>query len=257
MFYLIKFLYQMLLPPACIFVLLCILNAYMYRKKAIGRYFLSIILFLFYFLSTRIGADFLSKPLENYYIPPSIIHNNDVILMLGNGSVASVPDVDGTGQPAGTMANSMLTALRIQHKTGLPILVSGGEVYHDMGNEADIALREFSSLGISKNILFAENKSINTFENAKLSRAICNKNGWKHPLLLVVALQAPRTAMIFQKEGIDCTIYPTNFRRAGEWHFQLTLDLLPDATNLADSAASIKEYMGIVTFKLLLLTHYV
>jgi len=217
----------------------------MYRKKLSGRYFLSIVLLLFYFLSVRVGADFLVKPLENRYALPCVV-NNDVILMLGNGSVADVPDFDGKGQPKGTMAKSMLSALKLYKKTGLPILVSGGCVYKDNGIEADIAIRNFSAMGVDKNKLYEENQSLNTIENARFSHKICNENGWRNPLLLVVAIQAPRTAMIFEKEGLKCVVFPTHFRRSESWHFHPVLDLIPDADNLADSAAAIKEYMGIV-----------
>jgi uncharacterized SAM-binding protein YcdF (DUF218 family) len=248
MIYLIKFLYQWLLPPACFFLLLLGLDVYMYKKKLSGRLFLSFVLIVFYFLSIRVGANILIQPLENWYVPPDTI-DSDVLLMLGNGSVAGVPDIDGVGQPAGTMAKSMLTTVRLYHKTGLPILVSGGIVYQDTGSEADIALRTFSAMGVPNNLLYEESKSRTTVENAKYSHEICNMHGWKHPLLLVVALQAPRTAMVFQREGLDCTIYPTHYRMARGWHFHPVLDLIPDSSNLNDSASAIKEYMGILVYK--------
>lgn len=205
----------------------------------------------FYFLSIRVGADLLVKPLENWYYPPNDV-NGDVLLILGNGSVAKVPDINGDGQPSGSMAKSMFTALRLQRKMNLPLLISGGSVYTDTGTEADIAEREFLDMGISSKQIFKDNKSRNTVENAKFSHAICDANNWQSPILLVVAIQAPRTAMIFQREGMDCVIYPTHYRRSGEWHFNPVLDLVPDATNLMDSSAALREYMGILALRLAL-----
>lgn len=249
MLYVIKFIYQWFLPPACILLLLLAFNIYLYRKKVPGKYFLSFIILIFYFLSVRLGADLLAKPLENWYQPPKVVQG-DVILMLGNGSMAGVPDIDGEGQPAGSMAKSMLTAVRMQKQTGLPILISGGMVFEDTGTEADIAKREFLSMGIAEAKLIKENKSRNTVENARFSHQICQVRDWKQPILLVVALQAPRTALIFQREGLNCTIYPTHYRRTASWHFNPILDLVPDGNNLADSSAALREYLGILALKL-------
>ena len=249
MLYLMKFVYQWLLPPACIFLPLLGLAVYMQRKRMRGRWGLSVLLLIFYILSIRIGADALVRPLESWYVPPQIVEG-DVLLMLGNGAMTGVPDLDGCEQPSGTMAKSMLLTFRLQRLTGLPILVSGGKVFQDTGTEADIAEREFLGMGVPGEKLFRENRSRNTVENARLSKTVCLQQGWTHPALLVVALQAPRTAMIFAREGLACTIYPTHYRRSTVWHFNPVLDLVPTGDNLADSSAALREYLGIAALKL-------
>lgn len=248
--YIVKFLYQWLLPPAGLFLLLVVLNMYMYYRRAAGRKVLSLILAVFYLLSIRIGADMLARPLENWYPQPALSEvSGDVLLMLGNGSNGAVPDMDGIGQPSGTMGKSMLFAARLQRATNLPILTSGGMVFADTGTETDIALREFRALGIPQNKLFGENRSRNTVENARFSKVICDEQGFTRPILLVVALQAPRSAMIFEREGLNCQVYPTHYRRGVEWHFNPILDLIPSAGNMDDSAAALKEYLGILALK--------
>lgn len=248
--YIVKFFYQWLLPPAGLFLLLVLLNGYMYYRRAAGRKALSVILAVFYLLSIRIGADLLARPLENWYPQPAAGEvSGDVLLMLGNGSVAGVPDMDGTGQPSGTMGKSMLFTARLQRATGLPVLTSGGMVFADTGTETDIALREFRALGVPPDKLFGENRSRNTVENARFSKELCDKYGWKRPVLLVVALQAPRSVMIFEREGLHCQVYPTHYRRGAEWHFSPILDLIPNGGNLDDSAAAIKEYLGMLALK--------
>ncbi len=156
----------------------------------------------------------------------------------------------GTGQPSGTMAKSMLTTFRLQKETNLPILVSGGTVYQDTGTEGDIALRIFRQMGVPEDKLFTDNKSRNTVENARFSHQLCQEHHWSHPILLVVAIQAPRTAMIFEREGIHAIVYPTHYRRPGSTHFNPILDLVPQSDNLNDSAYALKEYLGILAIKL-------
>ena len=249
MIYLVKFIYQWLLPPAGIFLILFGLNLYGWRHRQRGRVLFSVVLAVFYLLSIRVGADLLVKPLENWTAPPQQI-DGDVLLMLGNGSVGGVPDLDGVGQPSGTMAKSMLTTIRLYQQTKLPILISGGTVYADTGTEADIASRQFQQMGVPEHDLYAENRSRNTVENARFAAGICRQQGWQHPILLVVAAQAPRTAMIFEREGLSCEIYPTHYRRTAEWHFNPIIDLIPDAGNLQDSAMALKEYLGIAAIQL-------
>ncbi len=249
MFYLIKFVYAWILPPACIILGLAVLDVWLYRQRAKGWKVLGVLIVLLYFFSIRVGANLLVWPLEHSYMPPKDLQG-DVILMLGNGFVSGAPDVDGIGQPSGTMAKSMLTVFRLQRQTGLPVLISGGSAYSRESSEADIAAREFSSMGIPADKLFVENQSRNTVENARLSKVACEANGWGQPILAVVAAQAPRSAMIFAREGLDCVIYPTHYRREMDWHFSLVEDLVPSGGNLDDSAMALKEYMGILALKL-------
>lgn len=247
MIYVIKFFYSWLLPPGILVLLFAAVFLVAQRRHALGRwrYVLLLGTLLLYLLSIRPGADLLVRPLERWYTPPAE-PSGDVILMLGNGSVAGVPDIDGTGQPSGTMAKSMLTAQRLWRQLDVPILVSGGTVFEDTGTEADIALREFRAMGIPEEALFAENRSRNTRENVRFSKEICEEMGWQHPLVLVVAAQAPRTARLFEKAGLEAEIYPTHYRRSPEHHFSVLLDLVPQSSNLDDSALALKEYLGLL-----------
>lgn len=245
--YFVKFLYQWILPPGGLILILAIVTVMAFRRHFCGRWVLAISLAMFYALSIRVGADLLVKPLE-YELEQPILNDSDVLVMLGNGSVSGVPDIDGVGQVSDTMGKNLLFAARLYQVTGIPILVSGGTVYLDKGNESDIAIRELRGLGIPNNKLYAENESRNTVENARFSHRICEEHGWNKVSVLVVAVQAPRTKIIFEREfsGMDLTIYPTHYRRSPSWHFDPVLDLVPSAKNILDSAIALKEYMGLL-----------
>ena len=249
MLYLIKFCYQWILPPAIFILILTCITLYMYRRHAPGRTALAIVTLLLYVFSLRLPAMLLMQPLE-YAIPQPQSPKGDVLLMLGNGAIGDVPDITGMGQPSGTMGKNMLMTLRLHKTLNLPILISGGTVFEDAGNEASIASREFPEMGVPKDKLFSEGGSRNTVENARLSKKICDEHGWTRPIVTVVALQAPRTAKIFEREGMDVTIYPTHYRAGASWHFHPVLDLIPDGGNLSNSAAAIREYIGIAALYL-------
>lgn len=248
MLYFVKFCYRWVMPPGCIILALALLDIYLNVTDASGRYVLSFILLFFYLLSTRIVANILARSLETIHVPPRSA-DGDVLVLLGCGSTGGVPGIDGQGQSSGFMAVGIITAMRLYEELGIPILISGGTVYRDSGSEADIAAREMMGMGIPEGMILTESRSRNTVENAKYTKLICRKNGWRKPIVLVAAIQAPRTAMIFKRVGMYATIYPTHYRRSDGWHFNPVLDLVPNAKNMSDSAAAIREYMGILALR--------
>lgn len=75
-------------------------------KKASGRWAMLVITAVFYLLSTEPVSDILIQPLEMAYEQPSLeALDGDVIIVLGGGSRAGVPDVDGVGQVGSAAAN--------------------------------------------------------------------------------------------------------------------------------------------------------
>lgn len=115
MLYLIKWMYAWILPLGGIVLAFMILTAYLFRKKQGGRWAMLIITALFYLLSIEPVSDSLIRPLETAYDQPSLESlDGDVIIVLGGGSRAGVPDVDGVGQVGSAAANRFLTALRLE-----------------------------------------------------------------------------------------------------------------------------------------------
>ena len=243
--YVLKICYQWLLPPGGILLLLLGLAWYMFRQRQRGRWYLLAVCGVLYVLSLRLGAWLLVAPLEQAIPQPDDV-TGDVIVMLGNGSLADAPDIDGTGQPSGTMAKNMLAALRMQRQTGLPLIVSGGEVYAFSGNESAIAAREFRSLGLQEADVTYENRSRTTAENLRYTQNILHAHGWTNPIIAVVALQAPRTALLAEHMGMQAQTYPTHYRAAQTCHLGGPHDLVPSAAALDDSAAALKAYLGII-----------
>ena len=135
MLYLIKWIYAWILPIGSIVLAFMILTAWLFRKKASGRWAMLVITAVFYLLSTEPVSDILIQPLEMAYEQPSLeALDGDVIIVLGGGSRAGVPDVDGTGQVGSAAANRFLTALRLEKAKNLPILLSGGTVLEGEAN---------------------------------------------------------------------------------------------------------------------------
>ena len=80
----------------------------------------------------------------------------------------------------------MALAAELYRKTGLSIIVTGGQVYADSGNEAHIAKRELMLLGVPEEKILIEDQSLNTRQNALYTGEIIRDHGWNRPILVTV-----------------------------------------------------------------------
>lgn len=246
MVYFLKFCASFILPPGVFFLLFFIISYYIYKKLREKKLALLIfsITFIFYLLSTNLVAGFLIGSLEETYAPPENIQG-DVIIMLGGGAFADVPDIDGEGSLTAAPSARLLTALRLYHRLKVPILVSGGQVYEDSGKEAKIAKRMLLSLGVPEKDIIVEDKSINTTQNAKFSAKILNEKHFKNPILVTSAFHIPRAMLNFKNMDYNCVPVPTDYMASKRRIFHYT-KLRPQSEAL---------YMSVTVFQELLRTY--
>ncbi|HZG84180.1 MAG TPA: YdcF family protein [Paenibacillus sp.] len=245
--YVVKFIYSFILPPG-IFIVLLLIGAWRLRnrEKAVSS-FLLLVTFLFYLSSTGFIGNLLVGSLENKYAPPQVV-SGDVIVVLGGGATRRTPDVDGEGNLSGPAANRIITAARIHSKTGYPIILSGGQVFEDTGNEAEIAERQLISLGVPPERIIVENRSVNTEQNAEYVSDILRSRSFKKPILVTSAFHMERAVIHFGNAGIQVTPYPTDYHVSKGTTPHLH-SFTP--TNLDKTSLALKEYLGIFAARFL------
>ncbi|WP_445506086.1 YdcF family protein [Niallia sp. 03190] len=240
MLYLLKFIYGFLLPPGLFTTLLLLFSIWLFYKKVSYYKIMLLITFIVYTLSIPLTGDLLIRSLEKKYEQPSEM-NGDVIIMLGAGAVSGTPDMDGIGQLSGSAANRLITTARLYQLTGLPIIVSGGQVFEDSGNEAEIAKRQLVGLGVPSEKIYLENKSLNTTENAQNSKKILLEKDFKRPVLVTSAFHMDRSVKNFSQIGITVQPYPTDYLASS------TIKLYANKfvpSNLTNVNLALKEYLG-------------
>jgi len=146
-------------------------------------------------------SDALHRGLESGLIIPDN-PQGDVIVLLGAGVYDRVPDISGVGAPTETMAARILTAVRLQKKLNIPIIVSGGKIYEHRSAEAPIVRRFLVDLGVPDSKIIVEDRSRDTIENAKFTQEICARSGYNTPILLTSAYHMKRALLSFKKTGI-------------------------------------------------------
>lgn len=208
----LKFGASWILPPGIFFILFLFI-AYCCKQRRQARLAAAItfVTLIFYLFSTSYVAGMLIGRLEDAYSPPENLPNADVIIVLGGGATGDTPDVTGTGTLCSIPANRLLTAVRLQKKLGIPILVSGGQIYEDSGREADIARRILKELGVSEDMIILENKSLNTTQNAEYSTNLLKSRKYERPLLVTSAFHMERAVANFEKLGVNVIPYPCDF----------------------------------------------
>jgi uncharacterized SAM-binding protein YcdF (DUF218 family) len=246
-FLLKKVLSAFILPPG-IFILLSLFFCafFLFRRQtgaALTNLFLAILMWL---LSISPVSDALLRGLESGYAMPDNPHG-DVIVLLGGGIYENVEDLTGKGIPSGEMMGRLVTAVRLQKRLGVPIIVSGGKVFDNMAPEAEVDKRFLVDLGVPPGKIILEDKSRDTIENAINTKKICDRMGFRKPILVTSAVHMKRSLFSFRKAGLTVVPLPANFRtwnrRKYYWH-----DYLPEDFSAAQAAAH--ECLGLLYYRL-------
>jgi uncharacterized SAM-binding protein YcdF (DUF218 family) len=250
MFVLKKLITPFLMPLGILVVLFVGSGILLLRRnfRKIGAFQL-ILGLMTWILSTAPLANELAGSLEAQFQIPDY-RQGDVIILLGGGIVDNVPDISGIGQPGDNALARLVTAVRLQKRLGVPIIVSGGKGYENIGAEAPILKRFLLDLGVSQKMVIIEDRSKDTRENARYSKEICDRHGFIHPVVVTSAIHLRRSVMNFKNVGLDVIAFPAPYavmpNRPYFWR-----DFLPSAANLFIATAALHEYLGIVYEKLL------
>lgn len=250
MIYVLKFIAAFLLPPGLFVLLGIILSVYLWRKrKRFGRLAFGLSTFftlLLYFSSTLLGAKLLGQPLENRYSQQQPA-DAQVIVVLGGGSVGSVPDGTERGGLASAGAARLLTAARLAKQHSLPVLISGGQVFSDGVSEALVAERILLQLGLPQEQIIVETQARTTKENAAYTAVLCRERGYHSILLLTSALHMPRSMQFFEHclgaQGVKVVPYPCDYMLNPQGSFNPRW-LVPQLQAFDITCMAMHEYIG-------------
>ncbi len=234
---------ELILPPGIFILLLALLGIRLMRMRGGSHGFSALFLAAaLWALSTGAISDRLMANLEKGMELPSD-PKDGVIVLLGGGVGAGAPDPGGTGVPSGETMTRLVTAARLQKRTGLPLIVSGGSPFRDGDPEAPIIRRFLVGLSVPAGRISIEDNSRDTRENAAFTRALMDRMSIRKAVLVTSAFHMRRARFLFEQAGIEVVPYPSSFRswpgKKPEWH-----DYLPTASGLNATALALKEYLG-------------
>jgi uncharacterized SAM-binding protein YcdF (DUF218 family) len=262
-FFLSKFLPNFIFPLGLACVLL-VLALWVHRRPRWQTGFIALALALLWLGSNRIVNMVLLRSLEWQYLPSTTSQSSglqaDVIVVLGGGERSKAfPRPTSELNEAG---DRLLYAAQLYRQGAAPhILVSGGNapwVSSSSVPGAESMAEILRVMGVPDEALWLEPASRNTYENALETKAILESRGIESVLLVTSAMHMPRAYAVFAKTGLQVAPAPTDFLVTQEdWEYYTQPDvliqlfnLLPTANSLAVTTRVLKEYVGIVVYRL-------
>jgi uncharacterized SAM-binding protein YcdF (DUF218 family) len=201
----------------------------------------------------------LARTLEWQYIAPEELPQAEAIVVLGGGT-------DPIEYPRRTVeinsaGDRMFYAAQLYKEGKAPdILLSGGTITFQGVKEstpAEDMERVMEMLGIPKPAIWLESKSRNTYENAVFCQKILKEKGVRRIILVTSAMHMPRALGLFRHQGLDVIPAPADFTitQAGWEHLMepsfetQIINLFPNASNLSLTTRVLKEYFGLLYYK--------
>lgn len=131
------------------------------------------------------------------------------------------------------------------------LLITGGNGKADEKTfrEAAWVKGEMKIFGIPDSVIFIEDQSNNTADNARNAKRILDSLQLKPPYVLITsAFHMPRASLIFRNAGLQTVPFPCNYT-AGRGGFSFS-DLLPTPSGLLAWGSYLKEAVGYLWYKI-------
>lgn len=186
----------------------------------------------------------LSRPLEARYPVKSLpAESADAIVVLSAGVAPPVSERPYPLPDADTFERCRFAAWLYSHWRPLPILASGGSFQG--GEPFSRSMRDLLlGAGVPENMIWTEEHSRTTHENATFSAALLRMHKVQRIALVVEARSMPRAAACFRKEGFTVVPAPSGFREFGP----IADEILPTWKAIARNEVTLHETAGLAWY---------
>lgn len=227
--------FSYLLVPPGILLLLVLLGLFVRRKRSFSL-FLALVL---YVLSSYLGELIFLYPLERRMVISPSLPLNAYVVILGGGIERNTRMGD---QPGIATSTRILAGAKLYRTLRTKVVVTGGSLVKGIP-EAWVMREELIELGVPEDDILVEDKSKNTYENAKNTRELVGDS----PIILVTdSLHMCRALTTFRKFFREVHPHPALFF-FGDPEF---VDFLPNAYSLYLNSRAIYEWMGMIWYRL-------
>ena len=241
---------SLILPPGSI-LLLIFLGLICWRRPWMGRGLVLLSALTLLFLSLPIVSSTLMRGLEPYPAlgPAQLEHTGaDSIVVLSANR-----DTDAPEYGADSVGDLTLQRLRyaawLHHKTGLPLVVTGGKGTPYEDPSLAHLMRQVLEKEFAAPVTAMEARSTDTWENALFTAEVLKRENMQHILLVTHAWHLPRAVEAFERAGVRVTAAPTAFEHDADGMLRAS-DFFINAGAMRMSAYAIHEYLGRIWYRL-------
>lgn len=234
-----------LLPPLNLLLLGAVGLRLQGRRKPLGKWLVVFSLAGLLLLSTPYVGGYLLGLVST---PPLVPKGGEAeaIVILGGGLKDKEVEYGGD-----TLGGYTLERVRygawLARRLGKPVLVSGGRVMDDMQTEASV-MRAALETEYGIPVRWAEERSTNTWENARFSAELLRRDGIRRIYLVSHAWHLKRAAPQFRRAGLEVVAAGTGYPDPGSGP-RLT-DFIPNAKSLLESYLAFHEGIGLIWYRI-------
>lgn len=232
-----------------IFILILITGLFScFKKHKTSLFFLVLTIISFIWIGGGFFPHTLLAQLQTEFTPlnqPQWQKENTLVL-LGAGAVRVPKTRELTPSMAAYSRIYETARLYFSCKKSLAychIIVSGGDAVAAGKSEADIYRDALVNLGVQQNDIELEAKSLNTYQNAKFTSAILQKENAHYVVLITSAIHMQRALLYFANFGIAPVPAPADYLSA-------VISYLPIGYNFLIADFALHEYLGIVRIRI-------
>lgn len=223
-------------------IIILLVAAWLFRKRTAKRVCIILVFCIFILFGNQALLNLYAKAWQPK--PVAINSLTEYSCGIVPGGFAS-PDENGNGYFNMT-SDRFIQAAKL-YKLGIVkhLLISGGNGKENNKNfrEAAWVKGELKIFGIPDSVIFVEDRSNNTQDNATNSKTILDSLHLQPPFLLITsAVHIPRAALVFRKAGVPVTIFPCNYT-TGRGNFSFW-DLVPNPSVISGWDPYLKETLG-------------
>ncbi|MDJ0674483.1 MAG: YdcF family protein [Calothrix sp. MO_167.B42] len=228
------------------------------RRPRIAAFCITFSLVLLLVSSNGWVSKFFVRSLEWQNIPPAELPTAEAMVVLGGATKSAFPPRPGVD--LSEQGDRVIYAAQLYRQQKAPLIIlSGGRIDWRGGGTAESTdmAAILTSLGIPKQAIIEEPNSLNTYQNAVNVSKIIEAKGIKKVLLITSAMHMPRSLLIFKKQGMDVIPAPTDFlvsegeiQELGNTPKAAILNLMPNTDNLHQFTITLKEYLGMLIYRL-------
>jgi uncharacterized SAM-binding protein YcdF (DUF218 family) len=129
-----------------------------------------------------------------------------------------------------------------RHSESVPVLACGGT---GGAGPVSVTMRELlRRAGVPDNMIWTEEFSHSTHENAVFGAKVLRKHGIQRIALVTEAQSMPRAEACFRKEGLIVTPAPSDFRTFGTWDEEL----IPNWKAIRRNEIALHEGVGLISY---------
>jgi len=169
----------------------------------------------------------------------------DAIVILGGGLREQALEYGGD-----TLGSHTLERVRygawLAHRLGKPVLVTGGRVYDDLVSEGQV-MRAVLETEYGIPVRWVEDRSTNTWENARYSADMLGKDGIRRIYLVSHGWHLKRAVLVFRQAGLEVVAAGTAHPLPGRTRIS---DFIPTARAMLESYLAWHEGIGLVWYRI-------